>query len=225
MRSVTICCWFVNLFNYTINSLQRNLNSYFANLFIFRAFLLSLLPSVYSRLVGGVISVLVTGPKGRMFKPDRGYEFLMAIEVPSPPSFGREVKPEARVIFTTCKEPCAAWLTCYVSKIQGRFSPPLYFTARCLWCNQRALMNESGVLELRWERTINQKWLQCLGRFVRHHSLSFWSSLFVYFFLVSFKFWKYFLWISCCITGSQEHQLFHQKQCPASFGSRRISVW
>jgi hypothetical protein len=42
-----------------------------------------------------VVSVLVTGPKDRRFKPDRGDEFLRAIKIRSTPSFGWEVKPEA----------------------------------------------------------------------------------------------------------------------------------
>jgi hypothetical protein len=63
----------------------------------------------------------------------------------------------------------------YVSKIQGHFSPaPHFAAARCLWCNQRALVFESGVLELRfrWGRTIDQKWPQCLGCCVRHHHIT-----------------------------------------------------
>jgi hypothetical protein len=41
-----------------------------------------------------VVSVLVTGSKGRGFKPGRGDGFLRAINVRSTPSFGWEVKPE-----------------------------------------------------------------------------------------------------------------------------------
>jgi hypothetical protein len=41
-----------------------------------------------------VVSVLVTGPKGRGFKPGRGDGFLRAIKIRSTPSFGREVKLE-----------------------------------------------------------------------------------------------------------------------------------
>jgi hypothetical protein len=40
-----------------------------------------------SRLGGVVISVLVTGPKGRVFKPGRGDGFLRAIKIRSTPSF------------------------------------------------------------------------------------------------------------------------------------------
>jgi hypothetical protein len=41
-----------------------------------------------------VVSVLVTGPKGRVLKPGRGDEFLRAIKIRSTPSFGWEVKAE-----------------------------------------------------------------------------------------------------------------------------------
>jgi hypothetical protein len=41
-----------------------------------------------------VVSVLVTGPKYRGFKPGRDDEFLRAIKVHSTLSFAREVKPE-----------------------------------------------------------------------------------------------------------------------------------
>jgi hypothetical protein len=45
--------------------------------------------------VGGVmVSVLTTGPKGRVFKPGRGDGFLRAIKIRSTPSFGWEAKPE-----------------------------------------------------------------------------------------------------------------------------------
>jgi hypothetical protein len=42
-----------------------------------------------------VVSVLATGPKGRVFKPGLGCGLLMAIKIRSTPSFGWEVKPEA----------------------------------------------------------------------------------------------------------------------------------
>jgi hypothetical protein len=32
-------------------------------------------------------------------------------------------------------------------------------------------MDEAGVLELRWGRTIDQKWPQCVERFVRYHAV------------------------------------------------------
>jgi hypothetical protein len=41
-----------------------------------------------------VVSVLVTGPKSRGFKPGRGDEFVRATKICSTPSFGWEVKPE-----------------------------------------------------------------------------------------------------------------------------------
>jgi hypothetical protein len=41
-----------------------------------------------------VVSVLATGPKGSEFKPGRGDEFSMAINIRNTPSFGWEVKPE-----------------------------------------------------------------------------------------------------------------------------------
>jgi hypothetical protein len=41
-----------------------------------------------------VVSVLATGPKGRVFKPGRGDGFLRAINIRSSPPFGWEVKPK-----------------------------------------------------------------------------------------------------------------------------------
>jgi hypothetical protein len=49
------------------------------------------------------------------------------------------------------------FISCYVCRIQRRFFPPPRVTAICLWCNQTALMDESGVLELVWGHTIDQK--------------------------------------------------------------------
>jgi hypothetical protein len=46
------------------------------------------------RLVGVVVSVLATGPKGRGFEPGQGVGFLRAIKIRSTSSFGWEVKPE-----------------------------------------------------------------------------------------------------------------------------------
>jgi hypothetical protein len=48
----------------------------------------------HSRLGVVVVSVLVTGPKDRGFKPGRGDGFVRAIKICSTPSFGWEVKPE-----------------------------------------------------------------------------------------------------------------------------------
>jgi hypothetical protein len=89
----------------------------------------------------------------------------MVIKIGSTLSFGWEVKPEASCckILQHVKEPCVAWWSCYVSKIQGHFSPHFWVTARCLWCSQRELVNESGVLELRWGCTIGQKMAAVLG--------------------------------------------------------------
>jgi hypothetical protein len=97
----------------------------------------------------------------------------MAIKIHSTPSFGWEVQPEApcHKILWHVKEPWVAWLRYYISKIQGHFLPSFCITTRCLWCNQRALVDESGVLELRWgHNTVDQKWPQCVcvRRFVRH---------------------------------------------------------
>jgi len=62
------------------------------------------------------------------------------------------------------------------------FSPTPSFTARCLWCNQR-LLHKPGVLELRWGRTIDHKWPQCLGRFVRYHPVRVNSNQYMLFFM------------------------------------------
>jgi hypothetical protein len=45
------------------------------------------------RLSGVVVSVLVTGPKGRGFEPGKDDGFLRAIKIHSTPSFRWEVKP------------------------------------------------------------------------------------------------------------------------------------
>jgi hypothetical protein len=119
-----------------------------------------------SRLGDVVISVLATGSKGLGSKPGRGDEFLMAVKIRSSPFFGWELKPEApcRTILRHVKEPYVAWLRCYVRKIQRHFSAPSWVIARRLWCSQRALVDESGVLELRWGRTIGQEMAAVLGK-------------------------------------------------------------
>jgi hypothetical protein len=113
----------------------------------------------YCRLSGVVVSVLATGPKGRRFKLDWGDGFLMVIKFRSTLSFGQAIRLESPCykILRRVIEPCVAWLKCYISKIQRCLSPPPCVTARCLWCSQRALVIESGILELRWECTIGQK--------------------------------------------------------------------
>jgi hypothetical protein len=54
-----------------------------------------------------VVSVLVTGPKGRGLKPGCGHGFLRVIKIRSTPSFGWEVKPEVpcRKILRHVKDP------------------------------------------------------------------------------------------------------------------------
>jgi hypothetical protein len=44
--------------------------------------------------------------------------------------------------------------------------------ARCLWSSQRDLVNESGVLELRWGSIICQKMAAVVGTLVRHHPVT-----------------------------------------------------
>jgi hypothetical protein len=111
-------------------------------------------------------------------KMAKAMDFLLAIKIRSTPCFRWELKletPRGKILHHV-KEPCVAQLRCYASKIQGHFSPPSCFIARCLWCYQRALVDESGVLQLRWGRTIHQKLPQCLGRFLRHHPIKVTSS-------------------------------------------------
>jgi hypothetical protein len=48
----------------------------------------------FRSLGGVVVSVLVTGPKGRGFDPGQGDGFLRAIKIRSTPSFVWEVKRE-----------------------------------------------------------------------------------------------------------------------------------
>jgi hypothetical protein len=149
-----------------------------------------------------VVSVLVTGPKGRVFKPGRGDGFLRAIKIrkyKTGPNYcflkrwsysfltlqftlsifwqltifyshSRKMYHHGcSFYFCSCnslrhvKEPCVAWLRCYVRRIVGNFSTPPWDTDRCLWCCQRALVDEWGVLELRWGSTISQKIAAVLG--------------------------------------------------------------
>jgi hypothetical protein len=55
-----------------------------------------------------VVSVLVTGSKGRGFKPSQGSGFVKAIKILSTTSFGWEVKPEVpcHKILWHVKESC-----------------------------------------------------------------------------------------------------------------------
>jgi hypothetical protein len=89
----------------------------------------------------------------------------MAIKIRSTPSFGREVNPEApcHKILWHVEESCVAWLRYYISRIQGHFSQPPLATAICLWCSQRALVDGSGILELRWGCTIGHKMAAVTG--------------------------------------------------------------
>jgi hypothetical protein len=48
-------------------------------------------------LVGVVVSVLATGPKGRGFELGQGDRFLRTIKIRGTPSFGWEVKPEGHM--------------------------------------------------------------------------------------------------------------------------------
>jgi hypothetical protein len=59
------------------------------------------------RLGGVLVSVLVTGPRGRGFKHGRGDGFVRAIKIRSTSSFGWEVKSEApyRKILRHVKDP------------------------------------------------------------------------------------------------------------------------
>jgi hypothetical protein len=121
--------------------------------------------TLQSRFGGVVVSVIATGTEGRGFKPDGAEKCLIAIKIRSSPSFGWEIKPEApcRKILRHAKEHSVARVRCYANKTQGHFSPPPWVTARCLWCSQRALVYESGVLELRRGRKIGHKMAAVLG--------------------------------------------------------------
>jgi hypothetical protein len=114
-----------------------------------------------------VVRVLATGPTGHVFKPGRGDGFLIATKLISTPSFGGEVKPEdtCHKILRHVKEPCVAWLRCYVIKIQGNFLPPHWISgaAREHWWINQGYKNADG------DTQDVRKWRQCLGRFVWHH--------------------------------------------------------
>jgi hypothetical protein len=46
-----------------------------------------------------------------------------------------------------------------------------FFVIRCLCCNfQTALLDESGMIRTQMGSTIDQKWSQCMGRFVRYNT-------------------------------------------------------
>jgi hypothetical protein len=115
------------------------------------------------------VNVLATGPKGYGFKPGRGHEFLRAIQIRSTTSFGWEVKPEAHVVrfygmlknlASYDRDATSAKFKDISHQLPASLLDVLGATRERWWMNR--------VLELRWERTVDQKWPQCLGRFVRY---------------------------------------------------------
>jgi hypothetical protein len=78
----------------------------------------------------------------------------MAIKIRSTPSIGFELKPEAPclTILQHVKQPCAAWLRCYVNKIQEHLLSPPWVTGG--WIT--GIISQMG-------RTIGQKMAAVLG--------------------------------------------------------------
>jgi hypothetical protein len=63
------------------------------------------------------------------------------------------------------------WKRYFIDKIPGPFLAKFsYFAARCLLLISRELWwTNQEWLEMRWGRTIDQKWSQCKGRLVHPH--------------------------------------------------------
>jgi hypothetical protein len=103
----------------------------------------------FSHLGGVVVSVLVTGPKDRGFKPGRSDGFLRAIKIGSTPSLGWEVQPEfpCRKILRHAKDPLTH-LRCWYVKF-SLLRPVLVSRCLCWHDCQRALVDESGVIPSR----------------------------------------------------------------------------
>jgi hypothetical protein len=121
-------------------------------------------------LGGLVFSFLTIGSMVRRLKSGRGRSILLAQQV----YLQREVKPSApcHKILRHVKEPYRYEKRYFVGKIRGHFSPSFSWFANRLLCpllpdgSGEWIRNEP---ELRWGRTIDQKWSQCLGRLVWYH--------------------------------------------------------
>jgi hypothetical protein len=82
--------------------------------------------------------------------PAEGNGFLRVIKISSTPSFREEVKllaPCRKIVrfYSILMIPAehGRYCVCY---IQGLFMPTPFFATRCLYCNQRALVDESGMI-------------------------------------------------------------------------------
>jgi hypothetical protein len=71
---------------------------------------------------------------------------LVVACLPLDPSFAGSNPAEDDEIFLHVKDPCGVWQRYYVDQMQGHFSPTLFFVTRCLCCNQRALVDEAGII-------------------------------------------------------------------------------
>jgi hypothetical protein len=87
--------------------------------------------------------------KVRGFKPGRGRWIFKGDKLRSTTCLGGEVMPSARCRKTSrhVKDRCRVWLRYLVGKIHDiSRQVPSCFATRCLWCNQRALVDESGII-------------------------------------------------------------------------------
>jgi hypothetical protein len=71
---------------------------------------------------------------------------LVVACLPLDPSFAGSNPAEDDEIFLHVKDPCGVWQRYYVDQMQGHFLPTLFFITRCLYCNQRALVDEAGII-------------------------------------------------------------------------------
>jgi hypothetical protein len=99
-------------------------------------------------------------------------------------SFGEEVKPSVPCKFLWhVKYPCGVWQRYFAGKINGYLSPSFsllrYYV---LWCTQRALMDESGMILSDGEAQYIIRWPQCVGPFAWYYPVTvtskwvFWAS-------------------------------------------------
>jgi hypothetical protein len=107
-----------------------------------------------------VVSVLATEPKVCGFKPGQAQRIFKGNIHHSITSFGEEVKPAVlcHEILQHVKEPYRYEKRYFVGKIHRHFSQSfsallLGVSAGYWWMNQQ-------LLELRWGRTMDKKWLQ-----------------------------------------------------------------
>jgi hypothetical protein len=106
--------------------------------------------------VGIAVTVLTTGRKVRGFKPGRERFIFKGFKNRSTSSFGEEVKPSASCkILRHVKIRVKHDRDISSAKFKDYFSPSPCVATRCVCCNQRPLVHDSGMTGTRG-RTIDQ---------------------------------------------------------------------